>query len=69
MMGHMFNGGFYGDNWDTMPDYMKQMMQNYWVGTKPFLALGGILEFVTHILLIVLLIAAIRWLWKKGDKV
>jgi len=29
----------------------------------------SILCFVTWILIIILLIALIRWLWKKGDKV
>ena len=68
MMGHMFNDSWYGGGWDSMPDYMKQMMQNYWGGARPFVALGGVLEFVIQILFIVLLIAAIRWLWRKGEK-
>ena len=68
MMGHMFNGGWYGSSWDSMPDYMKQMMQQYWGGVKPFVALSAILEFIIQILFAVLLFAAIRWLWKKGDK-
>ena len=60
-------GGSWG-NWDSMPDYMKQMMQSYWGGTQAFWGLGGIVDFVTSILLVILLVAAIRWLWKKGGK-
>lgn len=60
-------GGSWG-NWDSMPDYMQKMMQKYWGGTSPFLGLGGLLDFITSILFIILLIAAIRWLWNKGGK-
>mgnify|MGYP001583980508 CR=1 FL=1 len=63
MMGHMW--GNYG-NWDQAPDYMKQMMQKYYGGTAPFLGFAGVMEFITWILLVILLIAAIRYLWNKG---
>ncbi len=68
MMGHMFGSGWNGGNWDSMPDYMKQMMQNYWGTTQPFWGVSGILDFVNQILFTVLLIVAIRWLWRKGEK-
>lgn len=68
MMNMMGRGMMYGGDWNSMPDYMKQMMQSYYSGAKPFWALGGILDFVTSILWIVLLTAAIRWLWKMGNK-
>ena len=54
-------------NWDSMPDYMREMMQSYWGGTRAFWGINGILDFVTSVLWVVLLIAAIRWLWKKGN--
>jgi len=59
-------GTTYG-NWDSMPDYMKQMMQNYYGGTRSLWGLSGVIDFVIQILFVVLLIAAIRWLWKKGS--
>jgi hypothetical protein len=65
MMSHM---GWYGGNWDSAPDYMKQMMQSYWGGVQPFWGFTGVLDFIIKILIVVLLIAAIRWLWKKGEK-
>jgi len=66
MMGRMLMGPGWG-SWDTMPDYMKQMMQSYWGGTQSLWGISGILDFVTSVLWVVLLIAAIRWLWKKGN--
>lgn len=60
-------GGSWG-NWDQMPDFMREMMQQYWGGLRPFWGFGGLLDLITSILVIVLLIAAIRWLWKKGEK-
>jgi len=65
MMGNMMGSGW--GNWDSMPDYMREMMQSYWGGTQPFWGVSGILDFVTSVLWVVLLIAAIRWLWKKGN--
>lgn len=67
MMGRaMMSSGW--ENWDNLPDYMQQMMQSYWGGIGPFWALSGILDFAIQILWIILLIAAIRWLWMKGGK-
>lgn len=67
MMRGMMGNGWYGD-WNSMPDAMRQTMQQYWGGARPFLVLGGLLDFITQILFIVLLVAAIRWIWKKGEK-
>jgi len=66
MMGQMFGNGYYGGNWEGMPDYMKNMMQSYWGGVGPFLGIVGILELVKEILVIILVVAAIRYFWNKG---
>ena len=55
-------------NWDSTPEFMQQMMQQYYGGLRPFWGLSGILDLVTSVLVIVFLIAAIRWLWKKGGE-
>jgi len=68
MMDHMFNGGWYGGSWDTAPDYMKQMMQGYYGGMKPFLQFSGVVHFICWVLVMALLVAAIRYLWNKGGK-
>lgn len=68
MMGHMIGRDFYGSDWNSMPDYMKQMMQNYYGGLSPFGGFLGVMDFVTWALIIVLLIALIRLVWKKGDR-
>ena len=41
----------------------------WWSGGSGAFWVFGILCLVTWILVIVALIALIRWLWKKGDKV
>ncbi len=68
MMGHMFGNNFYNGNWDSMPDYMKQMMQSYYGGMQPFWQFTGVLHFITWLLVAALLVAAIRYLWNKGNK-
>lgn len=68
MMGHMFAGGWSGGNWDTAPDYMKQMMQGYYGGISPFVQFAGIAHLITWVVIMLLIIAAIRYLWKLGDK-
>lgn len=55
-------------SWETLPDYMKRMMQSYYQGTSGLWGLSGILDFVASVLWVVLLLAAIRWLWQKGGK-
>lgn len=68
MMEHMFEHNLYNGDWGSVPDSMQQMMQNYYGGFKPFLGLSGTLNFINSVLFAILLIAAIRWLWKKGGK-
>lgn len=42
----------------------------WWVGNNPnTFWLFGLLWLATWILVIVILVALARWLWKKGDKV
>jgi len=48
-------------NWDHHP--MAAWMQ----GNATFLYLHSLLALVTWTLITILLIALIRWLWKKGD--
>lgn len=56
-------------DWNSMPGYMQDMMQSYAAGGGGlFFRLGGIFELVTWVLVIILLVAAIRLLWKKGSK-
>ncbi len=60
-------GNYYG-SWDQVPDYMKQMMQSYYGGIAPFGGIFGLLQLITWILVLVLLVAAIRYLWIKGSR-
>ncbi|MBI2594409.1 hypothetical protein HYW39_01800 [Candidatus Curtissbacteria bacterium] len=42
----------------------------WWAGSNPnAFWLFGLLWLVTWILVIVVLVALVRWLWKKGDKI
>ncbi len=66
MMGHMFGNGWSEGNWDSMPEYMREMMQNYYGGASFLWQFAGILDFITQILFVILLLTAIRWFWKKG---
>lgn len=68
MMNMMGRGMMYGGDFNSMPDYMKQMMQSYYGGMRSFWGFAGFLDVATSILWIILLIAAIRWLWSKGGK-
>lgn len=56
--------GYYDDRfWSSRP------MMWGWANQNPTLWwLHGILAFATWILVIIVLIALVRWLWKKGDK-
>ena len=65
MMGRMMTGW---TNYDTLPDYMRQMMESYWGGMRPFMAYTWFAHLVTWLLIVALLVAAIRYLWKKGGK-
>lgn len=64
MMG-MMNFGYNGD-WNNVPQYMQQMMQNYYGGIAPFSSIFGVMQFLTWVLVLILLFAAIRFLWNKG---
>ena len=46
------------------------MMSQFWSrgGGLGWLWMGGLFWLVTWILLILVLVALLRWLWKKGDK-
>ena len=63
MIGRMMEG--YSGNWDNAPDYMKQMMQRYYGGIKPFGTFIGLMEFIIWILVVVLLVTLIRYFWNK----
>ena len=67
MMGHMFGSGYSGD-WNTLPEGMRQMMNQYYGGLRPFSTLIGLFEFITWILVIVLLVSRIRYFWLKAEK-
>lgn len=67
MMGHMFGG--YSGNWDSMPEGMQQMMQNYYGGMYRYGNLYGLGHLVFCVLVIALLVALVRYFWKLGDKV
>lgn len=59
----------YGANWNNLPDYMKNMMQNYMTGGGGlWFQFSWFIELVISLLIIVLLIGLIRWIWKKGNK-
>ncbi len=64
MMGGMMRTQF--NNWDSMPDYMQQMMQSYYGGVKPFGAFIGLMELVTWVLVMALLVTLIRYFWNKA---
>lgn len=73
MMNMMYGPTFTIDatngDWDKMADLMAEMMTPYRAGGGlVFWQLHWVLELVTWILLIALLAAAVRWLWKKGGK-
>lgn len=62
--------GTNNEGWGEMADMMREMMWPYQTGAgRAFWGFHWVLEFITWVLLIVLLVAASRYLWKKGDKV
>ena len=38
-------------------------------GSNAFFWIHAVLAFVTWVLVVAVLVALVRWLWKKGDKV
>ncbi|OGM55956.1 hypothetical protein A3F62_05270 [Candidatus Woesebacteria bacterium RIFCSPHIGHO2_12_FULL_44_11] len=67
VMGHMFSNN-YGGNWEGLPDYMQQMMKSYYGGLQPFGAVFGIFHLVSWVLVILILVALFRLVWKRGSK-
>lgn len=47
----------------------RSMMYGYGSMGNSFLPLAGILWLITWAVVILVLVALFRWLWKKGDKV
>lgn len=70
MMGNLDKFGADGGNgWGGMADPMREMMGPYRSGGGAvYWQFHWILELVTWGLVIALMIAAFRWLWKKGDE-
>lgn len=55
--------------WNSMWQVMNQMMRPYQTGGGFwFWQFHWILELVTWLLVIAFLAAAVRWMWKKGEK-
>ena len=65
------NFTFFGnsENWGQMGDLMQKMMRPYTNGLGGYYwQINWIIELTISLLLIALLVSAIRYLWKKGDK-
>ena len=62
-MMNIMGRGMYGGDYNSMPDYMKQMTQGYYGGLRPFWGLTGLVDLVTSLLLIALLVALVRYVW------
>ena len=55
-------------DWNSMADFMKEMMRPYQSGGGlVFWQLHWFFELVTWVLIIALLVALVRYLWKKGN--
>lgn len=58
-----------GSGRETMTNIMKDMMWPYRTGAgRVYWQFHWILELLTWGLVIALLVAAVRWLWRKGDE-
>ena len=55
--------------WGVVAEMMREMMPHKFGTGQVFWQIHWALGFIIWILVIVLLIALIRWVWKKGDKV
>lgn len=56
--------------WGSMSDMMESMMLPYQNGGgRVFWGLHWILGLATWILIVAVLVALVRWLWKKGNKI
>lgn len=73
MMGNLDRFGDFGSGndsgWNGMADVMREMMAPYRSGGgQVYWQFHWVLELATWGLVIALMIAAFRWLWKKGDE-
>ena len=70
MMGNLDRFGDFGSddkNWNGMADVMREMMGPYRSGGGAvYWQFHWILELATWGLVIALMVAAFRWLWRKG---
>lgn len=68
-MGYILGDATASSEWGGITNLMREMMGPYRSGGGyVFWQFHWLLELVTWVLLIVLLVALIRWIWKKGDK-
>ena len=68
-MGYALGSATDSASWNNMGDVMREMMGPYRSGGGfVFWQLHWLLELITWALLIAFLVAAVRWLWKKGNK-
>ncbi len=73
MMGNLDRFGDFGNSagsgWGGMAEVMREMMGPYRSGGGAvYWQFHWILELLTWGLVIALLVAAFRWLWRKGDE-
>lgn len=54
-------------NWDDRYFYGRPMMWGFG-GGQSGLVVGSVFSVITWILVIMVLVALFRWLWKKGNK-
>ena len=56
-------------DWNSMADFMKEMMRPYQSGGGlVFWQLHWLFELITWFLIIALLAALVRYFWRKGEK-
>ncbi|MBI2007319.1 MAG: hypothetical protein HYS83_01275 [Candidatus Blackburnbacteria bacterium] len=68
-MGYILGNATESAEWREMAGFMREMMGPYRAGGGYwFWQLHWVLELLTWVLFTALLVAAIRWLWKKGNK-
>lgn len=67
-MGYVL-GNSDSNGWGQMADVMREMMGPYRSGGGyVFWQFHWLFELVTWVLLIAILVAVLRWLWKKGNR-
>lgn len=66
-MGYMLGDATESAGWNRMAGFMREMMGPYRTGGGYiFWQLHWVFELVTWALIIAVLAALVRWLWKKG---